>query len=123
MRYFIEDVRLYKPINKKWQDVQKFVTPIMQYLVADEPSLKELEKNIVNHIEQLNRYYSRSLPLVLTVSRNLTGRVWRIGVQDDSDKIAALIYIKEVRGDIHFSVHDPLPAANASERHAQSSAK
>ena len=123
MRYFIEDVRLYKPINKKWQDVQKFVTPIMQYLVADEPSLKELEKNIVNHIEQLNRYYSRSLPLVLTVSRNLTGRVWRIGVQDYSDKIAALIYIKEVRGDIHFSVHDPLPAANAPERHAQSSAK
>ena len=123
MRYFIEDVRLYKPINKKWQDVQKFVIPIMQYLVADEPSLEELEKNIVNHIEQLNRYYSRSLPLVLTVSRNLTGRVWRIGVQDDSDKIAALIYIKEVRGDIHFSVHDPLPAANAPERHAQSSAK
>lgn len=123
MRYFIEDVRLYKPINKKWQDVQKFVIPIMQYLVADEPSLEELEKNIVNHIEQLNRYYSRSLPLVLTVSRNLTGRVWRIGVQDGSDKIAAMIYIKEVRGDIHFSVHDPLPAANALERHAQSSAK
>ena len=123
MRYFIEDVRLYKPINKKWQDVQKFVIPIMQYLVADEPSLEELEKNIVNHIEQLNRYYSRSRPLVLTVSRNSTGRVWRIGVQDDSDKIAALIYIKEVRGDIHFSVHDPLPAANAPERHAQSSAK
>ena len=123
MRYFIEDVRLYKPINKKWQDVQKFVIPIMQYLVADEPSLEELEKNIVNHIEQLNRYYSRSLPLVLTVSRNLTGRVWRIGVQDDSDKIAAIIYIKEVRGDIHFSVHDPLPAANVPERHAQSSAK
>ena len=123
MRYFIEDVRLYKPINKKWQDVQKFVTPIMQYLVADEPSLEKLEKNIVNHIELLNRYYSRSLPLVLTVSRNLTGRVWRIGVQYDSDKIAALIYIKEVRGDIHFSVHDPLPAANALERHAQSSAK
>ena len=115
MRYFIEDVRLYKPINKKWQDVQKFVIPIMQYLVADEPSLEELEKNIVNHIEQLNRYYSRSRPLVLTVSRNSTGRVWRIGVQDDSDKIAALIYIKEVRGDIHFSVHDPLPAANAPE--------
>ena len=123
MRYFIEDARVYKPINKKWQDVQKFVIPIMQYLVADEPSLEELEKNIVNHIEQLNRYYSRSLPLVLTVSRNLTGRVWRIGVQYDSDKIAALIYIKEVRGDIHFSVHDPLPAANALERHAQSSAK
>lgn len=123
MRYFIEDVRLYKPINKKWQDVQKFVTPIMQYLVADEPSLEKLEKNIVNHIELLNRYYSRSLPLVLTVSRNLTGRVWRIGVQYDSDKIAALIYIKKVRGDIHFSVHDPLPAANALERHAQSSAK
>lgn len=123
MRYFIEDVRLYKPINKKWQDVQKFVTPIMQYLVADEPSLEKLEKNIVNHIELLNRYYSRSLPLVLTVSRNLTGRVWRIGVQYDSDKIAAMIYIKEVRGDIHFSVHDPLPAANALERHAQSSAK
>lgn len=123
MRYFIEDVRLYKPINKKWQDVQKFVTPIMQYLVADEPSLEKLEKNIVNHIEQLNRYYSRSRPLVLTVSRDLTGRVWRIGVQDDSDKIAAMIYIKEVRGDIHFSVHDPLPAANAPERHAQSASK
>lgn len=106
MRYFIEDVRLYKPINKKWQDVQKFVTPIMQYLVADEPSLDELEKNIVNHIEQLNRYYSRSRPLVLTVCRNLTGRVWRIGVQDDSDKIAALIYIKEVRGHIHFPLQD-----------------
>lgn len=68
MRYFIEDVRLYKPINKKWQDVQKFVTPIMQYLVADEPSLEKLEKNIMNHIELLNRYYSRSRPLVLTVS-------------------------------------------------------
>ena len=106
MRYFIEDVRLYKPINKKWQDVQKFVTPIMQYLVADEPSLEKLEKNIVNHIELLNRYYSRSLPLVLTVSRNLTGRVWRIGVQYDSDKIADLIYIKEVRGYIHFSLQD-----------------
>ncbi len=106
MRYFIEDVRLYKPINKKWQDVQKFVIPIMQYLVADEPSLEKLEKDIVNHIEQLNRYYSRSRPLVLTVSRNLTGRVWRIGMQDDYDKIAAMIYIKEVRGDIHFSLQD-----------------
>ena len=105
MRYFIEDVRLYKPINKKWQDVQKFVTPIMQYLVADEPSLEKLEKNIMNHIELLNRYYSRSRP-VLTVSRNLTERVWRIGVQDDYDKIAALIYIKEVRGDINFSLQD-----------------
>lgn len=106
MRYFIEDVRLYKPINKKWQDVQKFVIPIMQYLVADEPSLEKLEKNIVNHIEQLNRYYSRSRPLVLTVSRNLTGCIWRIGTQDDYDKIAALIYIRVVRGDIHFSLQD-----------------
>ena len=123
MRYFIEDVRLYKPINKKWEDVQKFVTPLMQYLVADENTLNKVNENIMNHIELLNKVYPRSLPLVLTVSRHLTGRVWRIGVQDGSDKIAAMIYIREVRGDIHFSVHDPLPAANALERHAQSSAK
>lgn len=106
MRYFIEDVRLYKPINKKWEDVQKFVTPLMQYLVADENTLNKVNENIMNHIELLNKVYPRSLPLVLTVSRNLTGRVWRIGVQDGSDKIAAMIYIREVRGHIHISLQD-----------------
>lgn len=106
MRYFIEDVRLYKPINKKWEDVQKFVTPLMQYLVADENTLNKVNENIMNHIELLNKVYPRSLPLVLTVSRNPTGRVWRIGVQDGSDKIAAMIYIREVRGHIHLYLQD-----------------
>lgn len=34
MRYFIEDVRIYKNVNKKGSDLQKYVTPLMQYLVA-----------------------------------------------------------------------------------------
>ncbi len=123
MRYFIEDIKTYKSVNKKGEAFQDFVTPLEQYLVADELSLDALKANIVNHIEQLNRYYSSSRPLVLTVSRGRGYRVWTVWVQGDSDKIAAMIYIKEVRGDIHFSVHDPLPAANVPERHAQSSAK
>lgn len=106
MRYFIEDVRLYKPINKKWEDLQKFVTPLMRYLVADENTLNKVEENITDHIELLNKVYPRSLPLVLTVSRRFTGRVWRIGVQDGSDKIAAMIYISVVRGHIHISLQD-----------------
>ena len=106
MRYFIETVKTYKSVNRKGKYLQDFITPLEQYLVADELSLDALKADIENRIEQLNRIYSRSRPLVLTVSRNLTERVWRIGVQDDYDKIAALIYIKEVRGDINFSVHD-----------------
>lgn len=106
MRYFIEDVRLYKPINKKWEEVQKFVTPLMQYLVADENTLNKVNENIMNHIELLNKVYPRSLPLVLTVGRNPTGRVWWIAVKDNSEKVAAMIHIREVRGDIFISLQD-----------------
>lgn len=123
MRYFIEDIKTYKSVNKKGLALQDFVTPLEQYLVADELSLDALKANIENHIVQLNCVYPRSRPLVMDESRGRGYRVWTVCVQGDSDKIAALIYIKEVRGDIHFSVHDPLPAANAPERHAQSSAK
>ena len=100
MRYFIEDVRIYKNVNKKGSDLQKYVTPLMQYLVADEASLNVLSDNIMSQIEWLNKAYHRQKPLVLDVSRQMKGRVWTIWVQGDSDKIAAMIYIKEVRGDI-----------------------
>lgn len=106
MRYFIEDVVLYKPINKKWEDVQKFVTPIMQRMVANERSLDKLKEIITNHIEQMNLYYSRSKPLVLTVSRHLRGQMWRIVVRDDYEKVAAVIHIREVHGCIHLSLQD-----------------
>lgn len=106
MRYFIEDVRTYKSVNQKGNDLQDFVVPLIQYLVADELSLDALKANIMNHIEQLNRAYPRSRPLVLYESRGSGYRVWSVHVQGDSDKTAAMIYIKEVRGDIRFSLHD-----------------
>ena len=68
MRYFIEDIKTYKSVNKKGQSLQDFVTPLGQYLVADEPSLDALKANIVNHIEHLNRVYPRSQPLVMDES-------------------------------------------------------
>lgn len=108
MRYFIEDVRIYKNVNKKGEDLQEYVTPLMQYLVADEASLEVLEKDIVNQIEWLNKIYHRQRPLVLDVSRYKQGRVWTIWVQGDSDKIAAMIYIKNVRGDIDVAKADGL---------------
>lgn len=123
MRYFIEDVRIYKSINKKGEDFQKFVIPLSQYLVADEHSLDVLKSNIMNHIELLNRTYPRSKPLTLDVSRHLRGQTWKIHVQFDSDKIVAMIYIYEVRGDIQYSLHPEEPAHNALERHAQSAGK
>ena len=123
MRYFIDVVRIYKSINKKGEDFQKFVIPLSQYLVADEHSLDVLKSNIMNHIELLNRTYPRSKPLTLDVSRHLLGQVWTIHVQFDSDKIAAMIYINDVRGDIQYSLHPEEPAHNAPERHAQSASK
>ena len=66
----------------------------MQYLVADEASLNVLSDNIMSQIEWLNKIYHRQRPLVLDVSRHMQGRVWTIWVQGDSDKIAAMIYIK-----------------------------
>lgn len=107
MRYFIEDVRIYKNVNQKGKDLQDFVAPLGQCLVADEPSLDALKANIMNHIEQLNRAYPRSRPLMLYESRGGAGyRVWSVHVQGDSDKTAAMIYIKKVWGDIRFSLHD-----------------
>lgn len=106
MRYFIENVKTYKSVNKKGQNLQEFVTPLEQYLVADELSLDALKTNIENHLEQLNRIYPRTEPLVLTNSRGRGYRAWTVWVPGNSDKIAAIIYIKEVRGDINFSVHD-----------------
>ena len=46
MRYFIEDIKTYKSVNKKGQALQDFVTPLEQYLVADELSLDALKANI-----------------------------------------------------------------------------
>ena len=123
MRYFIEDVKIYKSINKKGEDFQKFVIPLSQHLVADEHSLDVLKANIMNHIKLLNRTYPRSKPLTLDVCRHLLGQVWTIHVQSDSDKIAAMIYINDVRGDIQYSLHPQELAHNAPERHAQSAGK
>lgn len=123
MRYFIEDVNIYKNVNKKGEELQKFVTPLRHYLVADKHSLDELKANIMNHIEQLNLLYPRQKPLTLDVSRHLQGRTWTIWVQGNSDKIAAMIHIAEVSGDIHYSLHPEKTAANVPERHAQSASK
>lgn len=118
MRYFIEDVRVYRSVNKKGKELQDFVTPLSKHLVANELSLDALKANIEKHIEQLNRVYPRSKPLVMYSSRG-TWIVWKIYVSGDSNRIVAMIYIREVRGDIHFSIHDPLSSESARERHAQ----
>lgn len=123
MRYFIESIKTYKSVNKKGRDLQEIVTPLEQYLVTDELSLDALKENIKNHIGLLNQVYPRSRPLVLDDSRCQGIRIWTAQVAGNCDDIAAQIFIKEVRGDIHFSVHDPLHAANVPERHAQSSAE
>lgn len=123
MRYFIEEVKIYKNVNKKGEELQKFVTPLRHCLVADEDSLAVLKANITNHIEQLNLAYPRQKPLTLDVSRHLQGRTWTIWVRGDSDKIAAMMHIAEVSGDIHYSLHPVEAAANVPESNAQSSAK
>lgn len=103
MRYFIEEVKIYKSVNKKGNELQAFVIPMELHLVADELSLDALKADIKNKVEQLNQTYSRGRALTMYESRQLQGRVWSIYVERDYDKKVALIFIKEVRGIYRFS--------------------
>lgn len=103
MRYFIEEVKIYKSVNKKGNELQAFVIPMELHLVADELSLDALKADIKNKVEQLNQTYSRARALTMDESRQLQGRVWSIYVEGDCDKNVALIFIKEVRGIYRFS--------------------
>lgn len=65
MRYFIEDVKIFKT-DFKWEELKQFVTTLRQQLVADEQTLELLKGCIQEHIFQLNRFFPRTRPMMLS---------------------------------------------------------
>lgn len=112
MRYFIEDVKIFKT-DFKWEELKQFVTTLRQQLVADEQTLELLKGCIQEHIFQLNRFFPRTRPMMLSGWESLTEKTWKIYVAGDTeslhcnkDKVLCNIHIREVHGHIHISLQD-----------------
>lgn len=58
--YYIDKVNTWSPANRKWKEVQAFVTEFRQTLIPDDDAAKALVEEIRQKVEELNKDYPRT---------------------------------------------------------------
>lgn len=100
--YFIDYIKTYSNTNSKGRELQKYIGQFTQHLVKDDISLDALKAEIENEIEQLNKAYPRTQPLVLDVHKSQGKGQWTAWVDGNSDKIVFLLTWEQVLGTYEF---------------------
>lgn len=60
MMYYIDKVNTWSPANRKWMEVQAFVTEYSHTLIPDDDAARALVEEIRQKVEELNEAYPRT---------------------------------------------------------------
>lgn len=99
MKWFVNSVFTYSPLNKKAAEFGLWVNNWEYTLFASDSAKIRFITEIRSKVHQLNEYYSNTKPFLISVS---TGRDIRVSVSvsDHPDKIVCYMDIVPVRKEV-----------------------
>lgn len=75
MMYYIDKVNTWSPANRKWMEVQAFVTEYSHTLIPDDDAARALVEEIRQKVEELNDRYPRTKRLAVKKEGNFVACV------------------------------------------------
>ncbi|WP_270243864.1 hypothetical protein [Phocaeicola coprocola] len=92
--YFIDHIQTYKAVNRKGDELQKYILRFEHCLIKDSRTLGEVKENIRRRMEELDARYPRTLPM----SFHPEGNQWNIHVKGRPDSPVCILSVTPVKG-------------------------